>query len=163
MQAALWTQLCEIRCVSELWLDPLTAALAAEAATWFEGDEVGQLEFGGFSGDHPKWWDLVREEDERHGWIVRRGRGLLGFVDFEACEPGHISLYVRREFRGLGLCPQMLRLVADAARDLGAERVTAAVAPANSASLACCRRAGMAEVGTNEFGETVLELRLVAT
>lgn len=147
--------------MNELSLEPLTAALAAEAAAWLDGDEVGLREFGGFYGAHPKWWDLVCGADERHGWIVRGDRGLLGFVDLETCAPGHISLYVRREFRGLGLCPQVLRLAADAARRLGAERVTAAVAPMNSASLACCRRAGMAEVGTNEFGEAVLELRLL--
>ena len=153
-------QLCEIRRVRELSLEPLTEALAIEAAAWFEDDEVGQREFGGFYGAHPKWWDLVRGDGERHGWIVRDDRGPVGFVDFDTREPGHISLYVRREFRGQGLCPQVLRLAADAARGLGAERVTAAVARTNSASLACCRRAGMAEVGTNEFGETILELRL---
>jgi RimJ/RimL family protein N-acetyltransferase len=149
--------------VSELSLDPLTEALAVEAAGWFEGDDVGRREFGGFYGAHPKWWDLVRSDDERHGWVVRGDLGLLGFVDLETSEPGHISLYVRKEFRGRGLCPEVLRMAPDAARLLGAERVTAAVARTNSASLACCRRAGMVEIGTNEFGETVLELRLAAS
>jgi hypothetical protein len=35
---------------------PLTEKDAALAATWFQDDEDGQKEFGGFFGVQPKWW-----------------------------------------------------------------------------------------------------------
>ena len=45
----------------------LTEADAVLVASWFERDEEGQKEFGGFYGVHPKWWNLVNENPSRHG------------------------------------------------------------------------------------------------
>src|SRR5437899_889924 len=78
----------------------LTAADAAEVASWFEDDPEGQRQFGGFYGVHPKWWALVQGDAGRLGWTVREGDEPVGFVDMEINgREGSIAFYVVRHRR----------------------------------------------------------------
>lgn len=147
--------------MAELTLTPLNETLAADAAEWFSDDEEGQREFGGFYGVHPKWWQLVRTDGSRHGWIAHlRDHDALGFVDLELTADNQLSYYIRREFRGRGLCPALIQAAVAEAKGLGAPNVTAAIRPDHIASLVCCRRAGFVEVGGNSYGEIVLRVAL---
>jgi GNAT superfamily N-acetyltransferase len=89
----------------------LTAESAALAASWFDGDEDGAREFGGFYGRHPKWWTMVARDPTRFGWLVWAADEPCGFVDLELADDGtaSVSLYVRREYRNRGVGRAVLR------------------------------------------------------
>jgi RimJ/RimL family protein N-acetyltransferase len=142
----------------------LTEELAIRAASWFRGDPVGQAEFGGFYGVHPRWWDLARSDPARVGFIAVSGRDeeQVGFLDTEQRADGHVDvgMYVRRERRRQGLGTAILLTAIEWARTNDLGRVIAAVHPDNLASHRCCEAAGLRDSGVNEYGETLFTIDL---
>jgi len=138
----------------------LTAADAAEVASWFEDDPEGQRRFGGFYGVHPKWWALVQDAG-RLGWTVREGDEPVGFVDMEInSREGSIAFYVVRHRRHAGLGRTLLRQFGSEARKLGVTALYGGIAPDNEASIRAALAAGARIECTNEHGELILKARL---
>jgi RimJ/RimL family protein N-acetyltransferase len=142
----------------------LTEPLAMEVAAWFGDDPVGQAEFGGFYGAHPRWWRLTRAEVGREGFIAVDAAtdDPVGFLDTEHVSAGRvdIGMYVRRRYRRQGWGTSIVSAGIDWARAHTAREVVAAVRPDNVASLRCCEAAGLRASGVNDYGETVLTLDL---
>lgn len=134
----------------------LTEADAALAATWFEGDEEGQKEFGGFFGVHPKWWNLVRADPKRHGWTVWDVDQPIGFADAEVGDNGvaEVAFYVRKPARGRGLGTAIMRALGPVAREVGAVRMKGGVRPDNPASLRAALASGGEVIGVDKDGYT---------
>jgi RimJ/RimL family protein N-acetyltransferase len=143
---------------------PLTEQLAMEAAAWFRDDPVGQAEFGGFYGAHPRWWALTRSDVGREGFIAVDAitEDSVGFLDTEHVSAGRvdIGMYVRRRYRRQGWGRSIVSAGIDWARAGTAREVVAAVRPDNVASLRCCEAAGLCASRVNDYGETVLTLDL---
>ena len=135
----------------------LTEANAEVAASWFDGDEEGRKEFGGFYGVHPKWWTLVSADDSRHGWLVCVDDEPVGFADVDVDGDGtaEVSIYIRPSHRGLGLGSAALRALGPVCRRVGVVRLRGAVRPDNAASLAAVASASGELAGTDEFGYLV--------
>jgi hypothetical protein len=76
---------------------PLTRELAALVGSWFAEDEEGQRRLDAdFYGARLKWWQLVEQSADRHGWVGLLGDEGVGFVDVEVDgERGDIAIYVR--------------------------------------------------------------------
>jgi hypothetical protein len=65
--------------------------------------------------------------------------------DYPMLEPGQMLLeyaYIPEKFRGLGIMPRAMSLIAHEAKSLGAERLITFVGVKNVASLKGCKRAG---------------------
>jgi RimJ/RimL family protein N-acetyltransferase len=143
----------------------LTEELAVQAASWFRGDPVGQAEFGGFYGVHPRWWELVRSDPARMGFIAVtvHEEEQIGFLDTEQGANRHVDvgMYVRRRRRRQGLGTSILLAAIEWALASDLRRVVAAVSPDNLASRRCCEAAGLRDSGVvNEYGETLFALDL---
>lgn len=145
-------------------LTTLTEQLAVEAAGWFDNDPVGQAEFGGFYGMHPRWWDLTRSDPLREGFIAVDpvSDELVGFLDTEQDSNGRldIGMYVRCRHRRLGWGTSIVLAAICWAKAQDMHQVSAAVRPDNIASLSCCTAAGLQPSHVNSYGETVLTLDL---
>jgi RimJ/RimL family protein N-acetyltransferase len=142
----------------------LTEELAVQAASWFHGDTVGQAEFGGFYGVHPRWWELARSDPARTGYIAVTARDAerIGFLDTEQKADGNVDvgIYVRRECRQQGFGTSILLAAAQWATTNELRRIVAAVSPDNVASRRCCEAAGFRDSGVNEYGETLFTFDL---
>ena len=132
----------------------LTEADAVLVASWFERDEEGQKEFGGFYGVHPNWWNLVKEDRSRHGWTVWRGSEPVGFADVEVGEDATagVAVYVRRLRLGEGLATAIMRALGPIAEQVGAVRLKGGIRPDNTASLRAAMASGVQVVGEDKDG-----------
>ena len=133
---------------------PLTETDAVMAASWFKGDPEGQQEFGGFFGVHPKWWDLVTDDSNRHGWTVWVDDEPVGFAGAEVGEDGvaGVALYVRKPARRRGLGTAMMRALGSVVRDVGAVRIKGGIRPDNAPSLRAALASGGEVVGEDKDG-----------
>jgi GNAT superfamily N-acetyltransferase len=93
---------------------PLTRELATLVGSWFADDEEGQRRLdANFYGAGLKWWQLVEQSPDRHGWVGLLGDERVGLIDVEVDgERGGIAICVRREFGGRGVGQRLLRLAA---------------------------------------------------
>lgn len=132
----------------------LTEADAARAATWFVGDEEGQKEFGGFFGVHPKWWNLVKADTNRHGWTVWESDQPIGFAGAEVGADGvaAVAVYVRKPVRGRGLGTAIMRALGPVVREAGAVQIRGGVRPDNTPSLRAALASGGEVVGEDKDG-----------
>ena len=141
----------------QLRFETLTKADAQMVASWFMNDPEGQQEFGGFYGVHPKWWDLVQREPDRHGWTVWRESDPIGFVDLGVAEGvGEVAFYVVSTRRGQGLGTTILKALGRVARPLGVNILSGGIRPDNVASVKAALASGGHQVGKNEYGEFVI-------
>ena len=133
---------------------PLTEADGVMAASWFKGDEEGQKEFGGFFGVHPKWWNLVKDDPNRHGWTVWEDGQPIGFAGAEVGEDGvaGVAVYVRKPARGRGLGAAMMRALGPVVREVGAVRIKGGVRPDNTPSLRAVLASGGEILGEDKDG-----------
>jgi RimJ/RimL family protein N-acetyltransferase len=142
-------------------LTPLTRELAELVGRWFAEDKEGQRRLDAdFYGAGLKWWQLVEQSADRHGWVGLLGDERVGFIDVEVDgERGGIAIYVRREFRGRGIGQRLLRLAAAEGSSLGIVELVGRVESDNVASTRCFLAAGFLRAGVDEWGP-VFGLRL---
>jgi RimJ/RimL family protein N-acetyltransferase len=145
--------------VTGIELETLTESTAADVVSWFEDDEEGRRR-AGFFRLHPKWWELVAADDDRHGFITVVEGEPVGLVDLEQVgERVNVGFYVRAERRRCGLGSEVAAAVVTRSRELSdARRLVAEVEPYNLASVRCCERVGFVDRGANDFGARVLVL-----
>jgi hypothetical protein len=63
---------------------PLTRELATLVGSWFADDEEGQRRlYADFYGAGLKWWQLVEQSPDWHGWVGLLGDERVGFIDVE--------------------------------------------------------------------------------
>src|SRR5438270_10535726 len=120
--------------------------------------------------DLPARWAAVHAHDERFGcWAVEREDGVpAGTVLLKPLPNGvgevEVGWHLHPDSWGHGYATESARAVVDRAFDAGLPEVYAVVAPGNAASLAVCRRLGMAPLGRMRrwYGVDLEAFRLMA-
>lgn len=112
------------------------------------------------------WNDLARHTRDGAAFLAEDDEGPVGFVFASKPQKGraHVTdIYVRPRARRQGIATALIGEVAQAARSLGAERVSLAVEPTNMAAIALYDRLGFAEISRRLSVELdMLESRLAA-
>lgn len=122
-------------------------------------DAAGMAEFGGFYGQASLRLAPLLGPDRR-AWLVRCGGAVVGFIDGEN-DAGRVELsyFVTAAYRGRGIAQQAVARLVAAREWPDVAAYAASVADGNAPSAGVARAAGFREVGRNDYGESVWELR----
>lgn len=122
-------------------------------------DQAGMAEFGGFYGQASSRLAPLLGPDRR-AWLVLCDGSAVGFIDGEnVAGRVELSYFVAAAFRGRGIARQAVERLIAAEVWPGVVSYAATVADGNLSSAGVARAAGFREVGRNDYGETVWELR----
>jgi RimJ/RimL family protein N-acetyltransferase len=148
----------DVLCTARLRLRPWTTSVAdlARLTDIYARDEVSRW-IGGTPSVPPaelvERWAAVHALDDRHGcWAIEiPGREPAGTVLFKPLPNGvgevEVGWHLHPDSWGNGYATESARAVIGRGFDAGVPEVYAVVRPGNDASMAVCRRLGMAPLG----------------
>jgi RimJ/RimL family protein N-acetyltransferase len=125
-------------------------------------DPEAAKRLGGMS--YRTWWQLVRDDPNRHGWIVVDDERPVGYLDAERDGARvWIALLVFRHSRGRGYAAEIARLALGEGVLASAESVVGAVEQDNVASWRAATAAGFTETGVDDDGLVLWTRKIVAS
>ena len=127
---------------------------------------LGMTEPSARSPAGPYWWQQIRDEDRAHYSVVLRATdevvGVLAFVsiDWDSRMVRNMGVRIREDWRGEGLCTEVLSPLLDAVIAAGIERVRLDVAASNAGGIRCYEKCGMTVTSEDCFPHTGEEVDL---
>lgn len=129
---------------------PLSAGDVVTLEVMTEADDEGAARLG---MPPAQWWQLVRDNPHRYGWMILQDGEEVGYLDAE--QEGrfvYVALLVFRDRRGRGIAGQVIHRALAEPVFCSAEVIIACVELNNHAARRLARSVGFVETGLDADG-----------
>jgi L-amino acid N-acyltransferase YncA/protein-tyrosine-phosphatase len=146
---------------TEGWAMPITTRRATQA----DAEAIARIYNQGIEDRIATFETRQRTAEDIAGWfdgvhpavVAEEGGRIVGFASTSSYRPrecyariAEFSVYVARDFRGLGVGRRALEALIEESGKAGLHKLVSRIFPENAASRAACRAAGFREVGVYE-------------